>query len=129
MSLRMQQQTVLLPGRIAHPHAKGLQAMSEVLDGHPEMLAWIEEDLLKGLSAPVLGRRGMCAEHTIRALLVKQMEGCSYQALSFLLADSVSYRRFCRVGLADRAPKASTLQQNIGCNSGTDDSWGSTPVS
>jgi IS5 family transposase len=55
----------------------------------------------------------MTAEQVLRALIVKQMNGFSYEELAFHLADSSCYRVFCRIGHFDKPPKSSTLQQNI----------------
>ncbi len=49
----------------------------------------------------------------LRALVVKQMNGFSYEELAFHLADSSSYRAFCRLGIDQSPPKKSTLQKNI----------------
>jgi IS5 family transposase len=55
----------------------------------------------------------MSSEQVLRALIVKQLNGFSYEELAFHLEDSLSYRRFCRFGLGQGAPKRSTLQANI----------------
>ena len=55
----------------------------------------------------------MAAEEVLRAMIVKQMNGFSYRQLAFHLADSRSYRTFCRLGLGDSTPKKSALQANI----------------
>jgi IS5 family transposase len=49
----------------------------------------------------------------LRAMLIKQMNGFSYEQLAFHLADSSSYRWFCRVGIGERGPKQSALQKAI----------------
>jgi IS5 family transposase len=46
-------------------------------------------------------------------MLIKQMNGFSYNELAFHLADSSCYRAFCRFGIADDQPTRSTLQKNI----------------
>lgn len=87
--------------------------MGALLDRLPGAVARVRNDLTgKGVST-VLGREGMPAEQVLRALLVKQMTGFSYEELAFHLADSASYRTFCRMGMCDRPPKKSTLQRNI----------------
>src|SRR5262249_20479828 len=59
------------------------------------------------------GRNGMSGEQVLRALLVKQANGFSYEELAFHLADSQSYRAFCLIGFADKPPTKSTLQRNL----------------
>lgn len=55
----------------------------------------------------------MAADQVLRALVLKQMNGFSYEELEFHLADSRSYQMFCRIGEQDRPPSRSTLQENI----------------
>ena len=49
----------------------------------------------------------------LRALVVKQMHGFSYRALAFHLADSRTYRSFCRLGWSDPEPSKSALAAAI----------------
>jgi IS5 family transposase len=41
------------------------------------------------------------------------MNGFSYRELAFHLADSHSYRTFCRLGMADKVPTKSSLNANL----------------
>jgi IS5 family transposase len=59
------------------------------------------------------GREGMSAEQVLRALVVKQLGGFSYDELAFQLADSNSYRAFCRFEVGGPTPNKKTLQRNI----------------
>ena len=59
------------------------------------------------------GAEGMSAEQVLRAAIIKQMEGYSYEELAFHLLDSVCYRRFCRIGIADKGFQKSALCNNI----------------
>src|SRR5206468_4751002 len=52
-------------------------------------------------------------EQVLRALVIKQSNGFSYEDLSFHLVDSQSYRAFCLIGIAEKPPKRSTLQRNL----------------
>ena len=49
----------------------------------------------------------------LRALVLKQMHGFSYRDLAFHLADSRSFRSFCRIGPFEASPSHPTLQGNI----------------
>ncbi len=98
---------------IEHDHAKELDEMSRLLDQHPEVLPWVTEDLVPLGVALDNGRPGMTAEQVLRAVVLKQMNEFSYEELAFHLADSRTYRRFCRLGFAEAAPKKSCLQKNI----------------
>jgi IS5 family transposase len=62
---------------------------------------------------PTKGRDGMAAEQVLRAALLKQQTGLSYERLAFALADSATYRSFCRLGYEQKPPTKSALQKNI----------------
>ena len=110
------EQLHLVPSRLEHVHARELNRMSIVLDQLPEAAKLVHADLLRRKSRsvdPYLGRQGMTAEQVLRACVVKQMCGYSYEELAFHLADSATYRSFCRIGIADPSPSRSRLQKNI----------------
>jgi IS5 family transposase len=110
------EQMHLVPLPIAHVHARELEKMSAVLDALPEVVGWVRDDLVRRAGKrinPNRGREGLTAEQVLRALIVKQMNGFSYEELAFHLADSSSYRAFCRLGIDQKAPKKSRLQKNI----------------
>ena len=93
-------------------HAKELKALSALLDKHPRLLEFVLQDLSVDGKKPV-GAEGMSAEQVFRALLLKQMNGYSYRELHFHLADSQTYRTFCRLGFAQKVPSKSALCSNI----------------
>ncbi len=106
----------LVPGAIAHLHARELRQISVVLEQVPEALGLVQADLLRRRGKqidPNKGREGLTAEQVIRVFLVKQMNGFSYDELAFHLADSSTYRAFCRIGIDVASPTRSTLQRNI----------------
>ena len=113
MREKIAQQQPLMPAPINHKHARELQQMSEVLDQLPEVTELVHADLVRRGVKPNKGRKGMPAEQVLRAVLVKQMNGWSYQELAFHLADSNCYRWFCRLGIGDTCPDHSTLQKAI----------------
>jgi len=113
MRKTIDEQERLVPLAVAHVHARELTAMSKVLDGLPEAAALVAADLVGKRRSAKKGRAGMSGDQVLRALMVKQMTGFSYDELAFHLVDSASYRRFCRIGIGDRPPKKSTLQRNI----------------
>ena len=106
-------QRPLLPPPIEHPHARELQKISAILEQMPEALELVLKDLLRAGINPNKGRKGMSAEQVLRVLLLKQIHKYSYDELEFHLADSATFRAFCGLGIADGAPKKSTLQRNI----------------
>ena len=90
--------------------------MSTVLDAIPEAAELVAADLARRGDKPIdtrKGREGMTAEQVLRAFVVKQANGYSYDELAFHLADSSTYRSFCRFGIADKPPTKSRLQKNI----------------
>jgi transposase, IS5 family len=100
----------------AHRHTAELKTMSEVLDACPRASDLVLADLVRredGSVSAEKGCEGMTGEQVLRALLVKQMNGYSYEDLSFDLSDSAAYRNFCRLGLGQLPPTTSTLQKNI----------------
>ena len=113
MRKKLHQQLPIMQGPIDHPHAAELWVISGILDARPEFLDIVKEDLLDGGIDPHVGREAMTAEQVLRALVIKQMNGFSYEQLAFHLADSRTYRSFCRIGEFERVPKKSTLQENI----------------
>jgi len=109
----VQSQLHLVSSGIGHDHSRELEMMSRLLDGMVGATLRVQEDLVRGVRDPKKGRRAMTAEQTLRAVIIKQMNGFSYKELAFHLADSTSYRNFCRFGIADATPKKATLQSNI----------------
>src|SRR5262249_35089148 len=90
-------------------HANELAAMSRVLDNHPTVAELVLQDLrsaTRSSKAPC-GAGGLSADQVLRILVVKQMNGFSYRELAFHLADSRSYRTFCRLGILDTVPTKS----------------------
>ena len=98
---------------IEHSHAGELAKISEILSLHPDMAELVEQDLVRDLTRPQTGARGMSGDQVLRTLLLKQMNGFSYAELGFHVADSVSYRTFCRFGALGRTPSRSTLAENL----------------
>ena len=89
--------------------------MSRLLDANRVALKAVHADLLLvGKADAKRDRKGMSAEQVVRAAIVKQMLGVSYDELAFRLSDSLQLRGFCRLSPADDAPVKSTLQANIG---------------
>jgi IS5 family transposase len=113
MRRSVRDQLSLVPAPFGHDHVRELQAVRAILDAHPEFARWVQADLLAGGIAADRGRDGMSGDQVLRALVIKQANGFSYEGLSFHLVDSQSYRAFCLIGVADKAPSKSTLQRNL----------------
>lgn len=94
-----------------HEIGRELEAMSQWLDGHHELLGLVAKDLgRRGVKAT--GRQGLSAEAALRCALLKQYRQLSYQELAFHLEDSASFRAFARLAWA-WSPKKSVLQKTI----------------
>jgi len=93
-------------------HAKELQALSDLIDDHPMIAQLIHQDLC-GKQGSKRGAKGVSADLVFRALILKQMHRWSYDELHFHLADSQTFRSFCRLSFVQHTPARSTLAGNI----------------
>lgn len=99
---------------IAHAHATELAAMSALLDAQPALSARVQQDLEAGCPTNArTGRPGLSGEQTLRLLIVRQLTGWTYAELAFHLADSATYRTFCRVGALTATPSKSALAATL----------------
>ncbi len=106
-------QLALVPAFHAHVRSRELEAMSQILDLRPEAARWVLGDLVGRRVSSRKGREGMSGEQVLRVMLVKQLGSFSYDELAFHLADSASYRAFCRIGIEQKIPTSKTLQRNV----------------
>jgi IS5 family transposase len=114
MRKKYQKQLSLMITGVDHPHARELQAISQVLDSKPIINEWVLQDLTRDkVMLTDTGAEGMTAEQVVRAAIIKQMEAFSYEDLAFHLLDSICYRNFCRIGIADKGFQKSALCANI----------------
>lgn len=110
---RREEQLPLSPAWIDHAHARELEKISQILDENSALADLIQQDLLRGVKNPHRGRAGMSGDQVLRVLVLKQMNEFSYEDLDFHLADSVSYRTFCRIGQMEPAPSRSAIAENV----------------
>jgi len=96
-----------------HAHVAELEGMSKILDEIPDAIGLVQADLLSGGVDATRGREGMSPDQVLRATIVKQMNGFSYDELAFHLGDSSAYGAFCRIHISEMPPSKSTLQRNI----------------
>ena len=113
MRRRVHRQLPLTPLPIDHEHCHEVAQMSALLDACPDVEQLVEQDLVRDGVSREVGREGMAADQVLRALIVKQMNQFSYEELAFHLADSATYRAFCRFGVFNSVPKKSALQDNL----------------
>jgi IS5 family transposase len=85
-----------------------------VVDANPRMVDLVFENLVGvGLADTKVGRPGMTAEQVLFCIVLKQINGWSYDELSFHLVDSQSCAAFCRFGIGEALPRRATLHENI----------------
>jgi transposase, IS5 family len=107
-------QLPLVPQIGGHDHIDEMMKMSLLLDRCHQAAQMVLADLVAGGSDPHKGRSGLSGEQALRAAIVKQLNQYSYEQLAFHIADSMTYRAFCRIGIDPKKPPcASTLQNNI----------------
>jgi transposase, IS5 family len=111
--MRRHEQLPLAQPWIDHPHAREMETISRILDEEAGVAERVGQDLVRELKNPQTGARGMSGDQVLRVLLVKQMNGFSYEELHFHLIDSASYRTFCRFGVLEEVPAKSTVAENV----------------
>ncbi len=94
-----------------HEIGRELQAMSDWLDHHAELLDWVEADLRRR-PTEATGRKGLTTESVLRCAILKQYRQLSYDDLVFCLLDSLSCQTFARL-TTQWLPKKSALQSVI----------------
>lgn len=98
------------------PHSKELAMISLLLDRQPTLITMVAQDIWRGKKQgdqAKVSKHGMTAEQVLRAAIIRQMNEFSYYELAFHIADSQTYRTFCRFGIVDKTPSKSALAQNI----------------
>jgi IS5 family transposase len=111
--MRRHEQLSLTQPWIDHSHARELEEISRILDEEAGIAERVGQDLVRGVKNPATGARGMSGDQVLRVMLVKQMNGFSYEELHFHLIDSASYRTFCRFGVLEDVPAKSTVAENV----------------
>lgn len=113
MRNKIQDQLPIVYPFIAHEHARELRRIGDILDQIPMAAALVYDDLIAQGPDVLTGRPGLTGDQVLRLLILKQMNGFSYEELSFHLADSRCFRAFCGFGIDEKSPRKSTLQENI----------------
>jgi IS5 family transposase len=99
---------------IGHVHAAELAAMSVLLDAEHGLAALVQQDLLaRCAKQPRTGRPGLTGDQVLRLALARQLNSWTYAELAFHVADSASYRTFCRLSPLAPTPSKSALAANL----------------
>ena len=113
MRKKKQKQMPLMDRSIDHPRARELRDISRILEQNPIIDEMVLQDLTREVEHRETGAEGMSAEQVVRAAIVKQMTGFSYDDLAFHIVDSHCYRSFCRIGTFHKGFGKSALCSNI----------------
>lgn len=113
MRNKIQDQLPIVYPFIDHEHARELRRISDHLDQLPTAGSLVYDDLVAHQPDVSVGRPGLSGDQVLRLLILKQMNGFSYEELAFHLADSRCYRAFCGFGIDEKSPRKSALQENI----------------
>lgn len=100
---------------LPHEYARELAAIDDILSSNPMVARLVWKDLQQDAqpNRRHLGRPGLPADVVLRATIIKQMHGFSYEHLAFHLADSRTYLRFCGFTHPLEVPGRAALAQNI----------------
>jgi len=71
-----------------------LQAISNFIDEHAELVEKVRRDLAKGLKKPHTGRNGLTAQQVLRSLTLMRVKNWDYRELRERIADGYTLRRF-----------------------------------
>src|SRR5262245_34790555 len=71
-----------------------LQAISNFIDQHAELVEKVRRDLAAGLKKPHTGRNGLTAQQTLRSLTLMRVKNWDYRELRERIADGYTLRRF-----------------------------------
>ena len=87
-----------------------LQAISDFLDEHEEMVETVGDDLRRGLKNPNTGRKGLTPQQVLRSLILMRVKNWDYRELRERIADGLTLRRFTDFN-AQAVPKHDAFQR------------------
>jgi transposase, IS5 family len=91
-----------------------LQAISDFLDDHEELVARTRDDLRRGLKKPDTGRNGLAPQEVLRSLILMRVKNWDYRELRERIADGCTLRLF--TGLRCRpVPKHNAFHRAFVC--------------
>jgi IS5 family transposase len=94
--------------------ADELEEVNALVALHPEWVEWILADLTGGSKVRRRrGREGMPPDQVLRLQFLKHRENVSLRHLARLVNNTLGFRQFLGLGLEEKAPKRSTMQENL----------------
>src|ERR1700746_332911 len=88
-------------GIFLEPH---LQAISDFLDEHEEMIEKVRSDLARGLKNPATGRKGLTPSQVLRSLILMRVKDWDYRELRERINDGYTLPRLTEF-LSEPVPK------------------------
>jgi IS5 family transposase len=89
-----------------------LQAISNFIDQHGNLIQKVRRDLERGLKNPHTGRNGLTAQQVIRSLTLMRVKNWDYRELRERIADGYTLRRFTHF-YSDRVPKHDAFNRSF----------------
>jgi IS5 family transposase len=89
-----------------------LEAISDFLDDHDEMVEQVRRDLVRGLKKPARGRRGLTARQVLRSLVLMRVKNWDYRELRERIADGLTLRQFTDF-YCDQVPKHDAFNRGV----------------
>jgi IS5 family transposase len=81
-----------------------LKRIAAFLDRHARLVDGVRRDLLRGLTRPTTGRRGLTAAQTLRSLILMRVKNWDYRELRERITDGYTLRSFTHFE-SQRVPK------------------------
>lgn len=113
MRKKFNEQLPLMNSPVKHALAEEYKAVDQILNENSFIYDLAHMELTDTVKMANAGAHGMTTEQVVKAAIIKHREGFSYEELSFHIKDSDTYRKFCRIGIADKAFSPATLCTNI----------------
>src|SRR5262245_20122477 len=89
-----------------------LEAISDFLDDHEDIIERVGRDLARGLKKPGTGRSGLTARQILRSLVVMRLKNWDYRELRERIADGLTLRQFTDFYCAT-VPKHDAFQRSF----------------
>ena len=113
MRKKYKEQLPLMGHTTDHPHAVEMELIDKILERTSIIYEMALQDLTREVKSKETGANGMSAEQIVKAAIIKQSRGFSYEDLAFHIVDSGCYRKFMKIGFADKGFSPSALCANI----------------
>ena len=84
MREKHQKQMPLMDNITAHPQAKEMRVISDIIDAKPTICDYVLQDLIRGKNTTAYkGAKGMTVEQVLRSAIVYRLFGLTYKSLAW----------------------------------------------